>query len=146
VAVKRSDADAGPFCHGLQTRVRPTGAEHSLRRLQHALVIANRIGAGPPDSCCGLICHLNNLDHDSMSLNRGRDLIPLFEHDLFRKWLSAFLYHALVFRPLEKRRMPPYMQIRIKLEASRRSARAATIQFDHSIIGALHELLHQPHR
>src|ERR1700736_994640 len=45
VTVKRPDADTGSSCHGLQARVRTTGAEHSLRRLQDALAIANRIGA-----------------------------------------------------------------------------------------------------
>ena len=61
VAVQRPDADTGASCHGLQARVRTAGAEHNLGSLQHALAIANRIGAGSANSFCGLICHQNNL-------------------------------------------------------------------------------------
>ena len=49
VAVERPDADAGPSGHGLQARVRTARAEHGLCRLQHALAIANRIGAWLPN-------------------------------------------------------------------------------------------------
>jgi hypothetical protein len=69
VAVKRSDADTGPSCHGFETGVRATGTEDSLRGLQNALAIANRIGAGPPNRFCGSSCHLIILDHDLVRLN-----------------------------------------------------------------------------
>jgi hypothetical protein len=58
VAVKRPDPDTGAFGYSLKTRVRATGAEHGLRRLQHALAIADRIGPGFPNGFCELIGHL----------------------------------------------------------------------------------------
>jgi hypothetical protein len=70
VTVKRPDADTGSSCDSLQARVRTTGAEDSLRGLQHALAIANRIGAGLANNFCGPICHLTNLGHDPIRLNR----------------------------------------------------------------------------
>ena len=43
--------------HRLQARVRAAGAEHGLRRLQHALAVAQRIGARLSRGLCGPICH-----------------------------------------------------------------------------------------
>ena len=56
-----SDADTGPLRHRLQARVRTAGAEHGLGGLQHALTIADRVGAGSAKCCCGRSCHLTNL-------------------------------------------------------------------------------------
>jgi hypothetical protein len=54
VAIQRADADPGAFCHGLQARLRTAGAEHGLGGLQHALAIADRIGAGLSDGFYGM--------------------------------------------------------------------------------------------
>jgi hypothetical protein len=55
VAIKRPDADPGSSCHRLQTCVRAASAEDGLCCLQNALAIANRIGAGLANGCCGPI-------------------------------------------------------------------------------------------
>ena len=68
--VQRSDADPRAFRDGLQACVRTAGAKDGLRGLQHPLAIANRVGAGLANRFCGLVCHLTNLDHDLVRLNR----------------------------------------------------------------------------
>ena len=67
--------------HGFQARVRTAGAEHGLRRLQHALAIAHRIGAGLANLSAGRPC--GNLDHDRLDWTLQRELIALYEHGLF---------------------------------------------------------------
>ena len=43
--VERADADAGGSRDGFEARIRTAGAEHRFCRLEHALAVANRIGA-----------------------------------------------------------------------------------------------------
>ena len=57
VAVERADADTGPPRHGFEARLRAAGAEDRLRRFQHALAIAERVGAGLAEGFRGLISH-----------------------------------------------------------------------------------------
>jgi hypothetical protein len=52
VAVECTDADTSPFGDGLQARFRTTRAEYDFCGRQHALSIANRVGARPPNRVC----------------------------------------------------------------------------------------------
>ena len=83
VAIERADADAGASRHGLQARVRPAGAEHGLRGLQHALAIAHRVGAGLANGCCGLGLPSDLSRSRSDYLKPDHRFIPLFKHNLF---------------------------------------------------------------
>src|SRR5882672_1868814 len=145
VAVKRPDADTGSPCHSFETGVRATGTEDSLRGLQNALAIANRIGTGPPNRFCGTSCHLIILDHDLVRLNwimiSSPCLSMIFSQNQFR-----FFRIMLWYSRLDKRRMPPYMSISIKRERARRSTWRRDPSLTVAFIGALHESLHRPHR
>ena len=44
------------------------GAEHGLGRLQHALAIAHRVGAGLA-GLVGVVVHADNVDHELVRLN-----------------------------------------------------------------------------
>ena len=46
VSVERSDSDLGALRHRFEARIGATFAEDRLRRRQHALAIADRVGAG----------------------------------------------------------------------------------------------------
>jgi hypothetical protein len=144
MAVERPDTNSGSSRHSLQARIRTTGAEDSLRGLQHALAIAGRVGAGLANRFCGRICHLTNLDHDLVRLNRiiisSPCLSTIFSENQFR-----FLI-MLGDADLAKRRMPPYMPISARLGHACRSTPAAAIQVTIALIGALHESPHQPYR
>jgi hypothetical protein len=107
VAIERPDADTGSFCYSLETRVRTTGTEDGLRGLKHPLAITNRVGAGPANSLCGLICHLLGPDHDPVRLNRIMiSSLCLCSNIIFGqtrsegKLVPSFRNHALVSFPL----------------------------------------------
>ena len=82
MAVERTDADTRPFSDGLQARFRTARAEHGFCCRQHALPIANRIGAWPPNCVCRLFCHPCHLDHEPFTWTRII-FIPLIENDFF---------------------------------------------------------------
>ena len=95
VPIERADADTGPSRHGLQARVGAAGAEHRLRRLQHALAVADRVGAGLSNMFGGLICHPIDPICTFLELNRvaisSRCLRMMFQESglsLFRCYLK----------------------------------------------------------
>src|SRR5262245_18402096 len=47
MAIERANTDAGAPCDSFKTGLGSAGAEHGLCRLQHALAVTERIGAGP---------------------------------------------------------------------------------------------------
>src|SRR5262249_39718782 len=53
VTIERTDTDTGPLGDRFKTRVRAARAEDRLRRFQHALAIADCVGARPPGRLCG---------------------------------------------------------------------------------------------
>src|ERR1700722_17033497 len=90
VTIERPDADPGPSRHSLKARLGAAGAEHGFRSLQHALAIADRVGARLSNHCCGGSYHLTPSRSHSHYLRPPHHPIPLFEHYLFEKSAPFF--------------------------------------------------------
>ena len=147
VAIERPDADPGPFRHGLQARLRAAGAEHGLRSLQHALAIADRVGAGPANQLLR-----KDLPSHFVLITI---LLPLAASSIpSRCWSMIFSKNPLHFSRsyggralLENGGCLRICRQASSREPARRSpCGGCALILTIALIGALHEPLHQPHR